>query len=356
MKTIPRFWAFAPTKVGILVWRSSPESEAAARDTARQAAERVSLCELGKDRISPDEYPYGVTLREKLLGEIDDARGQLQGFVTRNHTGAEVLNIKNVMFLDWDTPEIRVPGFLERYFRTCFRAFSLLLRGKIFKAYSQLQLFQGRQDDSWPKHEKDWADHPPETWEQDYTWAAVPELAAFMAAVTQWPEWGVRVYKTCAGYRGLVTHATFDPTADATLDLMRQFRCDPQYVALCKRQESFRARLTPKGWRCKLWGKHLPSSFKFYYPYNGHGVDLAEWNWKASDEAAEVQRIKEGLVRHELFYDEAVAAYEQASADYATCRYIGTVGNSVIHPDIAPIVALHDETTHALADKEMTLA
>ena len=78
-----------------------------------------------------------------------------------------------------------------------------------------------------------------------------------MTAIDRWPGWGVRVYKTCAGYRGLVTHATFDPTADATLDLMRQFRCDPQYVTLCKRQESFRARLTPKGWRCKLWGKYL---------------------------------------------------------------------------------------------------
>jgi len=351
MKTIPRYWAFVPTKVGILIWRSSPDSEAAARDAARQAADRVSHCERGKERISPEKYPYGVTLREKLLGEIDDARGQLQGFVTRNHAGAEVLNIKNVMFLDWDTPEVSVPGFFERYFRTCFRVLTSLLRGKFFTANKQL--FEDWQNNPWPKHEEDWADHPPENWEQDYTWAAVPELAVFMAAVSQWPEWGVRVYKTCAGYRGLVTHATFDPTADATLDLMRQFRCDPQYVALCKRQESFRARLTPKGWRCKLWGKHLPTDFRFFYPI---GRNAAGWDWDASDETAEMQRVQEALSKYELFYGECVAAYEQATAGYATCRYLGTIGNITMHPDIAAIVVLHDEMTHALAETEMTLA
>jgi hypothetical protein len=180
----------------------------------------------------------------------------------------------------------------------------------------------------------------------------VPELAAFMSAVTQWPEWGVRIYKTCAGYRGLVTHATFDPTADATLDLMRQFRCDPQYIALCKRQESFRARLTPKGWRCKLWGKCLPANFRFYYP----GSDMAFWNVKAPDEAAETQRIRDALAEYDVAYDIAVAVYEQASAEYATCRYLGTVGNGEIHPDTAAIVTLHDETTHAHAETGMTLA
>ena len=180
-----------------------------------------------------------------------------------------------------------------------------------------------------------------------------------MSAVTQWPEWGVRIYKTCAGYRGLVTHTTFDPTADASLELMRQFQCDPQYVALCKRQESFRARLTPKGWRCKLkrklQEKHLPVNFKFYYPWNHHGGDLAMWNW-AEEEAIETQRISESLAAAELIYDEAEVAYQQAVAGYATCHYLGTVGNGEIHPDIAAIVSLHDEMTHAHAETVMTLA
>ena len=228
MKTIPRYWAFAPTQEGILVWRSSPESEAAARDAAWQAANRISQFEQGNRQNEPGKYPYGVTLREKLLGEIHDTRGQLQGFVTRNQVGAEVLNVKNVMFLDWDTPVPRTRSLWEHIrqhqsFQNYCRVLGLVFQGKIFRIFKEL--FQDWRNDPWPKHEENWGDHPPKNWEQDYTWVAVPELAAFMPAVTQWPDWGVRVYKTFAGYRGLVTHVTFDPTAETTLNLMRQFRC-----------------------------------------------------------------------------------------------------------------------------------
>jgi hypothetical protein len=362
MKTIPRYWAFAPTKTGILVWRSSPESEAAARESARQAAERVSRFEQGEELIPPKEYPYGVTLREKLLGEIDDARGQLHGFVTRNHTGAEVLNIKNVMFLDWDTPYESASslGALFKLLWNGIKRFFGVKTSPVVEAPKMETSVSlnpgtgagmGNNTTVYLHPDNVWENRVSEKWEQDYTWAAVPELAAFMSAVTQWPDWGVRVYKTFAGYRGLVTHTMFDPSADTTLDLMRQFRCDPQYVALCKRQESFRARLTPKGWRCKFWGKLLPSSFKFYFPRCN-----MEWNSKTSDEAAEIQRVQATLAEYESIYDEAVAAYEQAAAGYATCRYLGTVGNDAIHPDIVSIVALHDEMTHALSETEMTLA
>jgi hypothetical protein len=81
-----------------------------------------------------------------------------------------------------------------------------------------------------------------------------------------------------------------------------------------------------------------------------------EWNWETPDEAAEIQRVQTALAEYESIYDEAVAVYEQATAGYATCCYLGTVGNDTIHPDIAPIVALHDAVTHALSETEMTLA
>jgi len=324
MKTIPRHWSFARTDTGVLVWRCSHESEAAALIEAEKAAQRVSRAERGEN-IPVVDYPYGVTLREKLIGEFDDPQGELQGFVTRNHTGAEVLNIKNVMFLDWDTPYTYAPPSLETTFAILWNSIKRLFGMK-----------------------------PNETGEENRTpesWAAVPELSAFMQWVSQQPDWGVRIYKTCAGYRGLVTHALFDPTADATLDLMRQFRCDPQYVALCKRQESFRARMTPKGWRCKLWGESLDPSFRFHYP----GRDLALWD-EGTPADVIVQRVNDALAEYDVIYDDAVQAYEQASADYATCRYLGTVGNETMHPNIAPIVGLHDEMTKALSETEMLLA
>jgi hypothetical protein len=301
-----------------------------------------------------------VTLREKLIGEFDDPQGELQGFVTRNHTGAEVLNIKNVMFLDWDTT-YTAPS-LGTTFAILWNGIKRLFGMKSKPAPEILtpdvpMLVNPRTGAGLGnttvcrQPDMAWENRTPESWEQTYPWAAVPELSAFMQWVSQQPDWGVRIYKTCAGYRGLVTHALFDPTADATLDLMRQFRCDPQYVALCKRQESFRARMTPKGWRCKLWGNSLNSSFRFHYPAR----DLVAWD-EGTPVDVIVQLVNDALAEYDVIYDDAVQAYEQASADYATCRYLGTVGNETMHPNIAPIVGLHDEMTKALSETEMLLA
>src|SRR5262249_7835846 len=63
-------------------------------------------------------------------------------------------------------------------------------------------------------------------------------------------DWGMRVYQTRSGLRYLVTHAPFDP-GDADTEAAMQFLgCDPNYMILCRAQKSFRARLTPKPWRC----------------------------------------------------------------------------------------------------------
>jgi hypothetical protein len=39
--------------------------------------------------------------------------------------------------------------------------------------------------------------------------------------------------------------------------------------------------------------------------------------------------------------------YERAAASKATCRFVETVGSGWLHPEIAPIVRLHDERTKA---------
>ena len=352
MKTIPRYWAYARTQLGFLVWRSSPESEAAARFEAEKSAKRISSrYERGEAIADEGEYPYGVTLREKLIGEFDDPQGQLQGFVTRNHDGAEVLNVKNVMFFDWDTQAKPVPLFgLWQGLKSIFLK-NFTWRRLFFPRRPICISLRDLRGDDWSRQEEDWAQHPDKPWEQVYPWAAVPELAAFMSTVTQWPDWGVRIYKTCAGYRGLVTHALFDPTAESTIDLMRQFRCDPMYISLCKWQESFRARVTPKKWRCKLWRKQTRSNFRFYYP----GRDLVVCDPETPDDVA-TTLVENALAEYEVTYDNAAQTYEQAAAEYATCRYLGTVGSENVHPDIAPIIGLHDETTKALSDDMLTLA
>jgi hypothetical protein len=62
-----------------------------------------------------------------------------------------------------------------------------------------------------------------------------------------------RLYKTYAGYRviGIGTGLDVcDPRESRWYDVARFLVTDPLYVKLCFKQECFRARLTPKPWRC----------------------------------------------------------------------------------------------------------
>ena len=364
MKTVPRYWGYARTANGMFIWRSSATCRADAETEARKVAERIDECENMQwlvDQPQRGEYPYGVTLREKLLEEINDSQGRLQGFITRNHAGAEVLNVRNVMFLDWDTPIVKEQS------------------GCLFALFAWIgRLFGGK---SKTNEESNPDVRMPEPWEEQYPWATVSELKAFMSGVTDRPDWGIRIYKTAAGYRGIATHAPFDPTDPETLRLMERFACDPVYVRLCQRQESFRARITPKGWRCGLWPDKLPRYFQFYYPLcNGffdHLKKLTKYLLPPDYSADEYRRrrekyraiqnrfaeMKEAEVDYqEVFslyqeqYEEAEEIYDRASAPFATCRYLGTVGSEFVHPEVREILNIHDKTTRALSSEDLTLA
>jgi hypothetical protein len=64
------------------------------------------------------------------------------------------------------------------------------------------------------------------------------------------PDLGLRVYRTLAGLRCLVTNVPFEPASPEAQSILRELRSDPLYTRLCQAQECFRARLTPKPWRC----------------------------------------------------------------------------------------------------------
>lgn len=60
---------------------------------------------------------------------------------------------------------------------------------------------------------------------------------------------GFRAYRTCNGLRYIETTRTWDPKRSDTQRVLAQLLCDPLYATLCKSQDTFRARLTPKYWR-----------------------------------------------------------------------------------------------------------
>lgn len=125
----------------------------------------------------------------------------------------------------------------------------------------------------------------------------------------------LRVYKTAAGYRALTTNAAFEAGSAQSENLLRQFNADPLYVRLCHMQQSFRARLTPKPWRC---GVHPPPvAFPFETP------------------------------REEAQFREWEARYNSASAGYATCRYLTTYGEMRMAPEFEDLIYEHDQESKA---------
>lgn len=262
-----RYWANAGSsttradgaEVYLNIWASSDEGQAMAQAEAERRLQRM------KERVARggfealQRYGYGDrAMREPVLEEMPGAA------ITRNSYGCEVLNTERVMFVDIDLPEIRQPGAL----------------GRLFGAKP----------------------------------AADPAIAA-LATVEAWlarnPDWGFRAYRTRGGLRLLATHAPVDPAA--ALETMARLGADPLYVRLCKSQQSFRARLTPKPWRCEMRAPDV------------------RWPFENEKLAQRFERWRE--------------EYLKKSCDYAVCAFVRALGNSAVHPEAAQIVRLHDGRT-----------
>ena len=124
-----------------------------------------------------------------------------------------------------------------------------------------------------------------------------------------------RVYKTAAGYRALITSERIEAGSPRSETLLQQFGSDPLYVRLCKMQESFRARLSPKPWRC---GESVPPvTFPFVTP------------------------------QEELQFRQWEARYTPAAARFATCKYLTWIGAGRMHPALEELVYQHDVETKA---------
>lgn len=277
---IPKFWAKGTAEdvdsrghtVTFSCWRWSDESQAHAQETALAAARKIVQKWLqGADL---DKYGYGTApLREEVIGRICDEEGELIGAVTRNAYGSLVLNTSRVMFVDIDFPGISAGEGLKYFFARLF----------------------GRR-----------APSPESKREQE----AQDGLRRFL---DERPEWGVRVYRTQAGLRVLVTHALFEPQSDQTRTLLEQLACDPLYVRLCRAQECFRARLTPKPWRCG----HYANTLKYPFENADRAEQFARWN----------------------------ADYATRQQGYATCRCLDVLGNGAVDPQVERIIEFHDDVT-----------
>ena len=137
---------------------------------------------------------------------------------------------------------------------------------------------------------------------------------ATMQAVRDWaqrnPNHSLRLYRTRAGLRLLFTDRLYSPTSAETARMLRDLGSDSLYRKLTEKQESFRARLTPKPWRC---GCRRPPS---QYPWDD----------------AEAERM----------YREWEREYQEKIKGYATCELVETIGKGASEGSVNLIVDLHD--------------
>jgi hypothetical protein len=262
---IPRHWARAkgkaqdpsgkPYALSIWGWSASSAAEAAQVAERRLVEARARIAN-GAPRH--EAYFYGKTpLREEIVRAIG---GEGAAVVTRNRYGALVLNAARVPFIDVDVPE--GGGF-------------------------GLRAFFGKRPDP-----------------------AAAVLARVREACARSRGASFRIYRTAAGFRVLATDLTLDPGSARTEELLEGFGADPFFTKLCKLQASFRARLTPKPWRC---GCPPPSTS---YPREDAGARSTHEAW--------------------------LAAYEAAIRSKATCSLVETVGFGRTSDEARPIVEEHD--------------
>ncbi len=252
---------------------SLDEARALARQIAGRLAGRLASGE-GEGR----RYPYGERpLPEPIVREFGDGAGGPRAVVSRNSYGALVLNARDLMFvdIDRDAPSSAAGS-----------------AGDLVSGI--LSLFGATPPKS-----------PTASPADDLVLGEIRRVAERNGL-------GARVYKTAAGYRAIVTSGPFQAGA-ASEGLLQQFGADPLYVRLCRMQESFRARLTPKPWRCGL--RVPPVTFPF-------DTDRAEAQFRAWE-----------------------STYASAGTRYATCRYLAAVGDGRIAPGLEDLVAYHDQET-----------
>lgn len=246
---------------------------------AVQKAERVKLrWRPGSQRQDTSWYSahdyQADPPREELIDEVTDENGTVIGIVTRNAYGSLVLNTDRLLIVDVDDRPESIGTMLLNMLRGWFGAAASKSRDQLV-----------------------------------------------VDAISADPARTYRLYRTAAGWRILLASEAMVGVDDLALDLLRRFDVDHHYLTLCQRQETFRARLTAKPWRCGC--QRPPNRFPCEEP-------------------------------------DAVAAFEAWEADYArravayrTCHLLAG-GDSPIAPQLAPLVHLHDRLTQT--DKDLPLA
>jgi hypothetical protein len=132
------------------------------------------------------------------------------------------------------------------------------------------------------------------------------------------PELNIRLYRTPLGFRALLMNDLYVPNSDNALRILRALNSDRVYIQMCKNQNCFRARVSPKPWRIGV--ERLRSGV---WPISPEKLaSRAEWTNK----------------------------YDKASRDYASCHFVANLGSDKVHEKAEFVRKLHDDFCKACRD------
>jgi hypothetical protein len=237
---VAKYWSRAEThsptdlqrKTILVQYGHSYESQDEANAMARQRLH--TLVESAKKGLNEDlrhaltDYLHADPLREEFIR--DEKLGTVLFVITRNSYGCLVLNVDRVMFVDLDFNPL---PFLARLKKNMIDKLLPFLRKKKIR---QAQL-------TWNTH----PDLKSQTPRSEAELIKIHELNKYCQAHS---DFGGRIYRTPNGLRMLVTSDFYLADSERAQNIMSELGSDKIYIRLCKIQRCFRARLTPKPWRC----------------------------------------------------------------------------------------------------------
>ena len=301
--------AIWPNGLKLDVWGWSDTSHGDARSNAaarvgavvRSLSREAGVLSDDQDGVAIGAGYYPFAMREEVLERIT-VDGCEAAAVTRNRYFAEVLNTRDLMFVDIDLPQPspRRPTLWER------------IAGRSATAVVEAEAA---------------ADATRE--------AAIERIHAFTRADDRR---GFRVYRTFAGLRLIATDGPYAPRSEETQKILDALGSDWLYQRLVTAQDCFRARLTPKHWRmANADRKRLP-----HYPLMRFRTtpDMVE-TWSDDLDA----RLKS--------FDAWLAAYNRVHTSYATCHYLEAFGRDAIDDDLRALVDRHDTATGAMSRRPL---
>ena len=241
----------------LTVWGWSTESEA---DAVRVANQRLAeaLERVAREGGLPAGHGYypRVPLREPVLEEVDAASGALLGVVTRNRMGCEVLLHRPA--LHRRRRRARARGRHDATNAAGDGTGVAASIGSAIESTLNPRVRRGGRVPAPPAVGRPGAHADGAGGARRMPWRRMPcpphpgrastSVAESLACEPVWefarrhPDLGVRVYRTAAGLRVVVTGAASPPSSDRARALLTELGSDPLYVELCATHDSYRAR------------------------------------------------------------------------------------------------------------------